>query len=150
MLTETIRKNFMNARKVGDTDTKNALEAIVADILKREKSQVGHVVTDAEVIDGITKEIKVQNEIIGFATGRDEAKVNEAKKKIEILSAYLPKQLTEEEVVELIKKADVYTDNSPKTKGMIIKTVMPEIAGKFDKAKVNGLVEKYLNEKYSA
>ena len=47
----------------------------------------------------------------------------------------------------IIEKEDVYEDASPKTKGMIIKAVMPQIAGKFDKAKVNALVEKHLQNK---
>ena len=147
MLKDEIRNDFTNARKSGDAKTKNALEAIIADILKREKTEAGHVVTDAEVIDGITKEIKAQKEVIGFATGRDQGKVDEAQGKIDVLSKYLPKQLTEEEVLEIIAKADVYQDASPKTKGMIIKAVMPQIAGKFDKAKVNALVEKHLANK---
>ena len=147
MLKDTIRADFTNARRTGDQKTKNALEAIIADMLKREKSEAGHVVSDAEVIDGISKEIKVQKEVVEFSKGRDEQKCKEAEEKIEILSKYLPKQLTEEEVMEIIKKADVYEDASPKTKGMIIKAVMPQIAGKFDKAKVNGLVEKHLANK---
>jgi uncharacterized protein YqeY len=147
MLKDTIRADFTNARKTGDHAKKDALEAIIADIIKREKTETGHVVSDAEVIDGIAKEIKVQNEIIGFCKGKDETKAAEAEGKIAILSAYLPKQLSEEEVLELIKKADVYSDNSPKTKGMIIKAVMPQIAGKFDKSKVNALVEKHLAAK---
>lgn len=147
MLKDTIRADFTNARKIGDHKTKDALEAIVADIIKKEKSQVGHIVTDAEVIDGITKEIKVQKEVIEFCTGKAPEKVSEAEGKIEILSKYLPKQLTEEEVLAIIKEADVYLDASPKTKGMIIKAVMPRIAGKFDKSKVNALVEKHLAEK---
>lgn len=147
MLKDTIRADFTNARKVGDHKTKNALEAIIADMLKREKSEVGHVVSDAEVIDGITKEIKAQREVLEFTKGRDDAKYAEAEEKIAILSKYLPKQLTEEEVMEIIVKADVYEDASPRTKGMIIKTVMPLIAGKFDKSKVNALVEKHLASK---
>ena len=147
MLKDTIRADFTNARKTGDQKTKNALEAIIADMLKREKSEVGHVVSDAEVIDGITKEIKVQKEVLEFCQGKDAEKEEEAKGKIEILSKYLPKQLTEEEVMAIIAKADVFDDASPKTKGMIIKAVMPQIAGKFDKAKVNALVEKHLANK---
>ena len=147
MLKDEIRADFINARKTGDVKTKNALEAIIADMLKREKSEAGHVVSDAEVLEGITKEIKVQKEVVEFATGRDEGKRQEAEDKIAVLSKYLPKQLTDDEVMELIKAADVYDDASPRTKGMIIKTVMPQIAGKFDKAKVNGLVEKHLATK---
>ena len=147
MLKDTIRADFTNARKTGDGKTKNALEAIIADMLKREKSEAGHVVSDAEVIEGITKEIKVQKEVLEFCKGRDAEKTAEAEGKIEILSKYLPKQLTEEEVMAIIEKEDVYEDASPKTKGMIIKAVMPQIAGKFDKAKVNALVEKHLQNK---
>lgn len=147
MLKDVIRADFTNARKTGDQKTKNALEAIIADMLKREKFEVGHVVSDAEVIDGIAKEIKVQKEVVEFSKGRDDAKCAEAEGKIEILSKYLPKQLTEDEVMAIIKEADVYADASPKTKGMIIKAVMPQIAGKFDKAKVNALVEKHLANK---
>ncbi len=147
MLKDTIRNDFTNARKTGDHKTKDALEAIIADILKREKSEAGHVVSDAEVIDGITKEIKVQREVMEFCKGKADDKAAEAEGKIAILSAYLPKQLSEEEVMAIIEKEDVYPDASPRTKGMIIKAVMPQIAGKFDKAKVNALVEKHLATK---
>ena len=147
MLKDTIRNDFTNARKMGDALTKSALEAVIAEILRREKTQAGYVVNDNEVIECVSKEIKVQREVKEFSLGRNEEKVKEAEDKIAILTKYLPKQLTEEEVLELIKKADVYEDASPRTKGMIIKTVMPLIAGKFDKSKVNGIVEKYLATK---
>ena len=137
----------MNARKVGDTEKKNALEAIVAYIIAKEKTEAGHVVTDAEMYEGIAKEIKVQTEVKEMWAGKNADKEAEAAKKVEILNSYMPKQLTEEEVMALIKEADVYEDASPKTKGMIIKAVMPQIAGKFDKSKVNGLVEKHLAAK---
>ena len=147
MLKDQIRQDFMNARKTGDTAKKNALEAIVAYIIAKEKTEAGHVVTDQEMYDGIAKEIKVQTEVKEMWSGKNAEKEAEAAKKIEILTGYMPKQLTEEEVMAIIKEADVFEDASPKTKGMIIKAVMPKIAGKFDKSKVNGLVEKHLAEK---
>ena len=137
----------MNARKVGDTDKKNALEAVVAYIISKEKTEAGHVVTDAEMYEGIAKEIKVQTEVKEMWAGKNADKEAEAAKKVEILTSYMPKQLTEDEVMALIEEADVYPDASPKIKGMIIKAVMPKIAGKFDKSKVNGLVEKHLANK---
>lgn len=147
MLKDQIRSDFMNARKVGDTEKKNALEAIVAYIIAKEKTEAGHVVTDAEMYEGIAKEIKVQTEVKEMWAGKNAEKEAEAAKKVEILNSYMPKQLTEEEVMAIIKEADVFEDASPKTKGMIIKAVMPKIAGKFDKSKVNGLVEKHLSTK---
>lgn len=147
MLKEAVRLAFNNARKAGDHLTKDALEAVIAGILQKEKSVAGHEVTDAEVIECVSKEIKVQKEVKEMFAGRNAEKEAEAAGKIEILTKFLPEQLTEEAVMALIEKADVYPDASPKTKGMIIKAVMPQIAGKFDKALVNGLVEKHLANK---
>lgn len=147
MLKEEVRLAFNNARKAGDHLTKDALEAVIAGILQKEKSVAGHEVTDAEVIECVSKEIKVQKEVKEMFAGRNAEKEAEAAGKIEILTKFLPEQLTEEAVMALIEKADIYPDASPKTKGMIIKAVMPQIAGKFDKALVNGLVEKHLANK---
>ncbi len=147
MLKEEVRLAFNNARKAGDHLTKDALEAVIAGILQKEKSVAGHEVTDAEVIECVSKEIKVQKEVKEMFAGRNAEKEAEAAGKIEILTKFLPEQLTEEAVMALIEEADVYPDASPKTKGMIIKAVMPKIAGKFDKALVNGLVEKHLANK---
>lgn len=147
MLKEDVRKEFNNARKTGDHVAKDALEAVIAGILQKEKSVAGHEVTDAEVIECVSKEIKVQKEVKEMFLGRNSDKVAEAEGKIAVLTKFLPAQLTEAEVMAIIEKADVYPDASPKTKGMIIKAVMPQIAGKFDKALVNGLVEKHLAAK---
>lgn len=147
MLKDDIRKTFNQARLNHDAITKSALEAVIAGMLLKEKAAVGKELTDDEVIECVSKEIKVQREVAEMWAGRDAEKEAEAKGKIEVLTQFLPKQLTEEEVMELIKAADVYDDASPKTKGMIIKTVMPQVNGKFDKSKVNGLVEKHLANK---
>lgn len=147
MLKDEIRKDFTSARKTGNTAMKNALEAIVAGILQKEKIEVGREVSDNEVIECITKEVKVQREIVEMWKGKNKTNEEEASNKIEILTKYLPKQMTQEDVIALIKQADVYEDASAKTKGMIIKTIMPMLAGKYDKALVNPLVEKYLETK---
>ena len=63
MLKEEVRLAFNNARKAGDHLTKDALEAVIAGILQKEKSVAGHEVTDAEVIECVSKEIKVQKEV---------------------------------------------------------------------------------------
>lgn len=146
MLKDIIRTEFTQARKNNDTIKKNALEAIIAGILMKEKSGKGEI-TDNDVLECITKEIKVQNEIVELYKTKVPAKSEEAAEKVKVLSGFLPKQLTEEEALEIIKENDIYDDASPKTKGMIIKAVMPLFAGKFDKSKVNPLVEKYLASK---
>lgn len=146
MLKETLRNDFNQARKSGNALQKAALEAVLAGILQKEKAQVGTIVTDGEVIECIVKEIKIQNEILEMYKNTGET-ADECRAKIAALSVYLPKQYTEAEVLEMIKELDIYDDSSPRTKGMIIKNLMPKLLGKFDKAKVNPLVEGYLSSK---
>lgn len=147
MLKDDIRQQFNLARKSGDHVTKDALEAVIAGILQKEKTVSGKEVTDDEVIECISKEIKVQREIAEMYANNDSEKSESAAAKIAVLTKFLPTQLSEDEVMAIIEKADVYADATPKTKGMIIKTVMPLLNGKFDKSKVNGLVEKHLAAK---
>lgn len=146
MLLDEIRAKFNQARKEKDEVTKGALEAVIAAALLKQKSGKGEV-TDSDIVECVSKEIKVQKEIEELYKEKDAATSQIASGKIAVLKEFLPAQLTEEEVLALIKEKDVYEDASPKTKGMIIKSIMPLLVGKFDKSKVNGLVEEYLKTK---
>lgn len=146
MLLDEIRAKFNDARKTKNEVAKSALEAVIAAVLLKQKSGKGEV-TDSDVIECVSKEIKVQTEIEELYKTKDAATSQLAAGKIAVLKEFLPVQLTEQEVLALIKEKDIYVDASPKTKGMIIKSVMPLLVGKFDKTKVNGLVEEYLKTK---
>lgn len=146
MLIDDIRSKFNEARKTKDDVTKSALEAVIAAVLLKQKSGKGEV-TDDDVVGCVSKEVQVQTEIAELYKTKDEATSKLAEGKIAVLKEFLPKQLTSEEVLAIIKEKDIYEDASPKTKGMIIKSVMPLLVGKFDKSKVNGLVEEYLKTK---
>lgn len=146
MLLDEVRARFNQARKNKDDVAKSAIEAVLAAVLLKQKSGKGEL-TDNDVIECVSKEIKVQKEIEELYKEKDTATSTLASGKIEVLKEFLPKQLTEEEVLAIIKEKDVYEDASPKTKGMIIKSIMPLLVGKFDKSKVNGLVEEYLKIK---
>lgn len=146
MLLDEIRARFNEARKTKDDIAKSALEAVIAGVLLKQKSGKGEV-TDSDVIECVSKEIKVQTEITELYKEKDVTTSILASNKIAVLKEFLPKQLTEEEVLAIIKEKDIYDDCSPKTKGMIIKSIMPLLVGKFDKSKVNGLVEEYLKTK---
>lgn len=147
MLKDLLRTDFNNARKSGDIDKRTAIEAVLAAILLKEKSQKGKTLTDEEVMDCITKELKVQREIFEMYADRNTQKAEQTAKKIKILKSYLPKQLSDEEVLSIIKELDVYPDASGKTKGMIIKNLMPKIKGRYDNAKASKMVDEYLSNK---
>lgn len=147
MLKELLRKEFNDARKTADATKKSAIEAVLAAILQKEKAEKGKVLSDQEVLDCITKELKVQKEIYEMYQGKDEELVFQTSQKIEILKEFLPEQLTEDVVKSMIAELDIYEDASGKTKGMIIRNLIPKIKGKFDNGLASKLVDEHLKNK---
>lgn len=103
--------------------------------------------TDEEVIDVISKQIKTRKDSINEFTkgGRDDL-VESTSKEIEILSAYLPEQLTEDEIIEIINKAfDEVKPESTKDMGRVMKAVTPLLKGRADMGKVSSIIKAKLN-----
>ena len=104
-----------------------------------------HELSDEEVIDVITKEIKSRKDSIAeFKKGGREDLVEKTQKEIDILSIYLPKQFTQEELNDIIN--EVFTKVNPitpKDMGKIMKELTPRVKGKADM----GLVSKMVKER---
>ncbi|MDR4162621.1 GatB/YqeY domain-containing protein, partial [Bacillus paranthracis] len=72
--------------------------------------------------------------------GREDL-VNKLQSEIQILSAYLPEQLTEEELVDIIKQVISEVGATSKADmGKVMTAVMPKVKGKTDGPLVNKLV----------
>ena len=104
-----------------------------------------HELSDEEVIEVISKEIKSRKDSINeFKKGGREDLVEKTKSEIDILSEYLPKQLTEEELNEIIDKVfEEVKPESSKDMGKVMKELKPQVNGKADM----GLVSKIVKEK---
>ena len=104
-----------------------------------------HELTDEEVIEVISKEIKSRKDSISeFKKGGREDLVSKTQSEIDILSEYLPKQLTMEELIEIIDKVfEEVKPSSSKDMGRIMKELKPQVNGKADM----GLVSKMVKEK---
>lgn len=104
-----------------------------------------HELSDEEVIDVITKEIKSRKDSINeFKKGNREDLVKKTEDEIRILSEYLPEQLTEEELNTIIDEVfEIVKPESTKDMGKIMKELTPKVKGKADM----GLVSKIVKEK---
>lgn len=104
-----------------------------------------HELTDDEVIDVITKEIKSRKDSINeFQKGGRKDLVTKTQAEIDILSEYLPEQLTIEELNKIIDEVFAKVNpTSSKEMGKVIKELTPKIKGKADM----GLVSKMVKEK---
>lgn len=136
-LKEIINQKFIEAFKTRDSVKKYPYEIMKQRIMMAEKSgQFELPLTDEQIVNLIIKECKEREDVLTFYKPEDEQYIL-AKSAIDELSQYLPKQMTEEEVIEIIKRIKETEPNTGKVIGLVVK----EVGNKFDKAKIAGLVK---------
>ena len=110
------------------------------------KDFTNRVEKDAKVhtytYSAITKELRGL-ELVDFKANNEE-KIAEGNFAIEILTPYLPKQLTDEEVNEMLKEIIENGSYTVADIGKIMKEIMPKISGRFDRSKINSMVKALL------
>ena len=137
MLKDIINDKWKEAFKARDEQKRTAYELIKQRIMVAEKSgQVELPLTDEYITNLIIKEVKEREDVLTFYKPEDAAYIS-AKAVIDELSQYLPKQMTEEEVIEIIKRIKQIESNIGKVIGLTIK----EVGNRFDKSKIAQLVK---------
>jgi len=145
MLTEVIISDMKQAMKKRDKIALNAIRMLRAAI-KEYEIQEGTAADDQAVIQLVTKQAKKHKEAIQQFSdaGRDELAEKE-KLELQTLEAYLPLQLTSDEVSALIQKS--ITDSGAKSMrdmGKVMKLLRPEVAGKTDMSVLSAKVKESL------
>lgn len=138
--------DMKEAMKSKDVLRKNAIQAVRESILKREKDTQSEV-TEEHILDILIQEIKKRNDsITDFEKGNRPDLVADAKREIEVLTSYLPKQLSEEELMDLIKVTIAELGaSSKKDMGKVMAAITPNVKGKADTKKVSDIVKELLN-----
>ena len=117
--------------------------------LQLEKIAKKHELDDNEIITVIKKQVKLRKDsILEYKKYNKEESVKDLEKEIEILSVYLPEEMSIEEINALID--EVFKDTNPssiKDMGNVMKLVNEKIAGK--NADMS-LISKTVKEKLSA
>jgi uncharacterized protein YqeY len=134
MLVDELKKAQMEALKQKDTLTRSVLQIVTgkAKLVEIEKRTKNESLTDDDVILVINKVIKeLEEEILAFKNAGRLEKVEELSTQKDILSKYLPKQLTEEEIKDIINKLD------DKSMPSIMKHFKQNYLGKCDMKLVN-------------
>lgn len=141
MLKDVILNEWKEAYKNKDEVLKSAYSMVKAKILVEEKSGKYELpLTDDVVVNVINREVKELKETQTFYKPEDQMYID-INKKVEALSAYLPKQLTEEEVKTVIIKLKETENNMGKLIGLTIK----EVGNRFDKSQISKLVKEVIN-----
>lgn len=141
-----ILEDLKNAMKAQDK-LKLSVIRMVKSSIQMEELNKKRELTDEEVIDVISKQIKTRKDsIVEFTKGGRDDLVESTSKEIEILSTYMPEQLTEEELNNIIDT--VFEDvkpSSPKDMGKVMKSVTPLVRGKADMGMVSSIIKSKLN-----
>ena len=142
-----ILEDLKTAMKNQDKERLSVIRMVKGAIQMSELSKK-HELSDAEVIDVISKEIKTRKDSINeFKKGNREDLIEKTQKEIDILQTYLPKQLSEEELNEIIDKVfDKVKPESSKDMGMVMKELKPLINGKADMGIVSKIVKTKLEK----
>ena len=145
MLKEKLMEDLKNSMKEKNVVRKNVIQMVRAAILQIEKDK-GIEVDDNKILEIIAKEVKTRNDSLeDFEKGGREDLVKQAKEEIEILSEYLPKQLTREELREklevIVKEVGATTI---KDMGKVMKVAKEQIGTAADGRNINEVVKEIL------
>ncbi|MDD2401214.1 MAG: GatB/YqeY domain-containing protein [Clostridia bacterium] len=107
----------------------------------------GHELDDDEFVEVLTKEVKLRRDSLDGYKKADKPEIVETiEQEISILMEYLPTQMTESEIKELVKKIvlEVGAD-SPKDMGKVMGKIVSMTKGRADGKVVSELVKSTLN-----
>lgn len=141
-----INNDLKDAMKQGDKTRLKTIRSIRALILEFEKSGSGKELTPEEELKLLTSASKKRKDSIDQfkQAGRDDL-VNSEQAELDVLMDYLPKQLSEEEIREEVKRIGAEINAKGKEDfPKLMPAVIKELKGKADGKIIKQEVEKYL------
>lgn len=144
-LKETLMNDLKAAMKDKDIISKNAIQMARAAVLQVEKDNKTEL-DDNGVIQVIAKEVKKRKDALPAyeQSGREDL-IADIKKEIQVLSKYLPEQLSEDEVknivAEIIKELNA---TSIKDMGSVMKLARERTSGRADGKTINNFAKELL------
>ncbi|HOP40824.1 MAG TPA: GatB/YqeY domain-containing protein, partial [Geobacteraceae bacterium] len=139
MLIDTIREDRIKALKAKDDKKKNLLGVLIADACKDEKQpdDLSVVRFVKKFIDNARENLQAFKKGAGSAAGKEDAQ-----REIDILTEYLPSQLTGDALIDAIRKvmAAEGIDAQPSNMGKVMKAISAHHAGCYDGKEASDLV----------
>ncbi len=144
-LKESLIQDLKEAMKNGDAIAKEAIQMARSAVLQVEKDQKV-TLDDDGILEIIAKEVKKRIDTMpDFEKSGRQDRIDNLKAEIEVLKRYLPEQLTETQIEDIVKEAIASTGaTSAKEIGKVMQAVMPKTKGRADGKIINQIVKKLL------
>ncbi len=162
MLKEQLKADMIGALKSGDSAKRTLIGMVIASIKNKELEKRGKLIktitnaaeldiasqlTEQETMDVVASEVKRRRDSIAeFEKGGRPELAESERAEAEVLMTYLPKQLSDDELREIIKKAIGATGaTTAKDMGKVMSMAKEEIKGTADGQRVSAMVKELLN-----
>jgi len=162
-LKEKIKTETKEAMQAKDQLKVSVLRMLMAAVFNKEKEKRNRLskseedleklgglseLTDEETLEVISSEVKKRKDSIEqYEKGNRQDLADQEKKELEILTAYLPEQMSEEEIRELVKaKIEELGATSPQETGKVMGALMPQLKGKADGVLISKIVQEELGK----
>ena len=141
-------KTAMKARDQLRLDTLRGIKAKIQEkeVAMRTKKGRDYSLDDEGVIQVLTQGAKQRRDSIeSFAGAGRTDLVEKEEKELVIIQEYLPKQLGDDQLEQLVRTAIEETGAAaPGDMGIVMKAVMPKVKGQADGKRINAMVRKVL------
>lgn len=145
-LKEQLMNDFKEAMKAHDKVRKNTISFARAAI-KQEEIDKKTELKDEDVVAILAKQVKMRKDALPEfeSAGRNDL-ADAYKAEIDVLTAYLPEQMSEEEIRNIVTEAaaGLGIDGGKKNMGKLMGTVMPKVKGRADGNEVRKIIEDFL------
>ena len=140
-LLEQVKTDATAALKAGDRDRAGALRLIVSELQKAEKEGAG---SDQVAVLQRERKRRLESAEAYAGGGRDDLAESE-RLEAELIEAYLPDQISDEELAEIVTGAVRESGAaSPADMGKVMGRVMPQVQGRADGKRVSAAVKEKL------
>ncbi|KKR70224.1 MAG: hypothetical protein UU14_C0054G0005 [Candidatus Roizmanbacteria bacterium GW2011_GWB1_40_7] len=148
MLKQQLRSDLNNAMREKDSTKVGTIRLLLSAIQYFEiQKQRDYQASDEEIVSLIKKEVKKRKESIAlYKQGKRDDLVEKETKELAILQAYLPEQMSEDEVRKVVTETIQETNaSSMADMGRVMASVMSKLKGKVDGSVVNKVVREELS-----
>ncbi len=144
MIKQKIKEDSVMALKAGQRKKVDVLRYVLSLIDKKELSMPTGEMTNEDELTVLRKELKNKKEaMVLFAKGGRDDLVKDSQEEIDILSAYMPEEVSDEEVKK--KVVEVVAEKGANF-GMVMKEVMSCFGGRVEGGVVSALVKQEIDK----
>jgi uncharacterized protein YqeY len=134
------------AMKNKEKDKLSVIRMIKASV-QNESIKLGHDLSEEEELTVLSRELKQRKDSLHeFEKAGRQDLVEKIRTELTFVELYMPKQLSEEELAEIVKTTiSEVGANSKAEMGKVMAAIMPKVKGKADGSLVNKLVQQHLS-----